>query len=311
MKRDELEQAIKSNRVQAVAKGAALLLQDPNLYLQDHHDDPEGGTYAWTVTPLFLAVDQACTTAEEREHNLGVINLLLTFPGIKASAHRVEDKFNCLAAAVYHGKSAVVGRLLNHLRHVEFKGNRKAFVNELNHQSTQLEGGLTALSWAILHNKADIARQLLAADPDHIVVSEVDMQRAAEQEEALDFLNLDLLRYKKEKVENKVERDRVLRECVEASTRYQRFDRWSEWATQALVIITSILALMGVFLPSLKVEPAHIVISSVVSLATWFFAREKSLWDGRRKQHTQVLIRDKKFFDDPSEIEEAVKEGGM
>lgn len=290
MKRNEIAHAIKSNRLEEVLRAAAALSQDPNMMLKDQR--PEGHT--WTVTPLFLSVDQYCATAEEREQNFAIVSYLLSIPGIKVSIDREEDDFTCLAAAVYSGKSAVISKLLTHLRYVEFKGDRNAFLQELNQKTKQL-GGATALGWAIVRHEPSIARLLLAVDPDNIDISPTDLEEAERREGQLDYLIYDLKRIQREQASRRAEKQRLLGTYNHSKQRYEQYNLWAERAAQFLAFATGVLSLLGAFIAELSIEPIQVVIAAFISLVTWYFSGMKTNAEDERSQVVYDLITEKGF----------------
>lgn len=303
MKRDEIANAIKSNRLDEVLRAASALSQDPNMMLKDRR--PEG--HVWTVTPLFLAVDQECKTAEEREQNFAIVSYLLSIPGIEAAIDREEDNFSCLAAAVYNGKVAVISKLLTHLRYVEFKGDRTAFLRELNQKTNQWDGA-TALSWAIGRHEPSIARLLLAVDPDNIDISQRDIDLAEELEERLDYLVYDLKRTRREQETRRTEKQRILGTYDQSKQRYERYNRWSERAAQFLAFTTGTLSLVGLFVPAVPIEPTQVILAAFISVVTWYFSGVKESAEDERSEAVHSLITEKGFFDEPAEIDKAVQE---
>lgn len=299
MTRDEIAAAIQSNRLEEVQKATMALRQDPNMWLRDRG--------SWTVTPIFLAVDQECTTAEEREQNFAIVTYLLGIPGLKIAIHRKEDNFPCLGAAVYQDKVAVISKLLTHLRYVEFKGDRGGFLNELNHKVAGWQGGGTALSWAILQYRPSIARLLIAVDPDNIDISDEDISRAEADEKGLDYLVGDLKRTRREQEKRKSDRRSILRVYHEAKRNFSFYNLWSERAAQFLAFATGLLSLLGVFIAGIPVEPTQIVLASVVSVITWYLSRAKDTAEESRSKAVYSLITENGFFDEPNEIDKALE----
>lgn len=299
MTRDEIAAAIQSNRLAEVQKATLALRQDPNMWLKDR------GT--WTVTPIFLAVDQECDTAEEREQNFAIVTYLLGIPGLKIAIHRQEDKFPCLGAAVYQNKVAVLSKLLTHLRYVEFKGDRGGFLNELNHKVAGWQGGGTALSWAILRYRPSIARLLIAVDPDNIYISDEDISRAEVDEKGLDYLVGDLKRTRHEQEKRTSDKKKILSAYNESKQNYSFYNLWSERAAQFLAFTTGLLSLLGVFIAGVPVEPATIILASVISVVTWYLSGLKQTAEDSRNKAVYSLITENGFFDEPNEIDKALE----
>ena len=300
MKREDIVKAIQSNRLEEVQRASLVLREDPNMMLRDR------GT--WTVTPLFLAVDQPCNTAEEREHNFAIVSYLLCIPGIKASIHREEDNFSCLAAAVYQGKVAVISKLLTHLRYVELKGDRGAFLEELNNKIAAWQvGGGTALSWAINRQEPSIARLLLAVDPDNIDISDEDIDKAETNEQNLDYLVGDLKRARKKQQKRKLAKQRILEDYNKSKNSFNNYNLWSERATQFLAFTTGALSLLGVFFSGIPIEPAQVVLAAFISVITWYLSNVKKSAEDSRNKAVFSLITENGFFDEPNEIDKAVE----
>ncbi len=300
MTRDEIVAAIESNRLEEVQRATAAIRQDPNMMLRDR------GT--WTVTPLFLAVDQECDTAEEREQNFAIVSYLLGIPGVKVAVHRKEDSFPCLGAAVYQNKVAVISKLLTHLRYVEFKGDRGAFLEEVNHKIANWQvGGGTALSWAINRRQPSIARLILAVDPDNIDISDEDIRKAEADEKGLDYLAGDLKWTRKQQEQRKADRKRMLSAYNKSKQDYSYYNLWSERATQFLALTTGLVAFTGVFVSSIPVKPTNIVLATFISVLTWYLSRVKRTAEAKRNKAVYRLITENGFYDEPNEIDKAVE----